>query len=246
MGDRGTPLLTDAHVHFTENGIRNRYPDIDSVATMLCCSAGIDDWSRIEDVGRPGLIRFYGVHPWRISEWNADTESRLERVMSADPSAGVGEIGLDSKKSPFPMAEQIQVLGEQLDIAERYGRIVNIHTVGADDETVRALKGRSVRAVIHGFSNESYARQYCRCGAYLSVNPRILARSEERVRRLVSSIPEDRLLLESDAPFTPPFEGMYVFAQRISDIMGIGTEELLSMVSANMSRLLHAGNGPED
>lgn len=246
MGDHGTPVLTDAHVHFTENGIGDCYSDIDSVATMLCCSAGIDDWGRIEAVGRPGLNRFYGVHPWRISEWNADMASRLEGLLSADPLAGVGEIGLDSKKSPFPMAEQIQILTEQLDLAERYGRIVNIHTVGADDEMVKALKGRSVRAVIHGFSNESYSRRYCRCGAYLSVNPRILARSEERILRLINSIPEDRLLLESDAPFTPRFEGMRIFAQRISDIMGIGTEELLSMVSANMSRLLHAGNGPED
>lgn len=246
MGGQYAREPTDAHVHFTEDGIEDRYPDIDSVATMLCCSAGTDDWCRIEAADRPGLIRFYGVHPWRVREWTSETASRLEGLLSADQSAGVGEIGLDSKKSPFPMADQDRVFCEQLDIAERYGRIANIHSVGADEETVAALRGRKVRAVIHGFSNESYARQYCRCGAYLSVNPRILARSEERVRRLIASIPEDRLLLESDAPFTPRFEGMRVFADSISDIMGIGTEELLSVVSANMSRLLYAGNGPED
>ncbi len=238
--------VVDAHIHLAEEMPAGCYPDLDSVGMAFCCSAGPSDWDRIRAVDRIGTVRFYGVHPWAASEWSPEVSRRLRAILEEDASAGVGEIGLDSKSLRSPYDVQKAAFSDQLDICGEYGRVANIHCVGAEQDVLEMVRGRKARFVMHAFSNESYARPLVREGAYLSVNPRILARSEERVARLLSSIPRDRLLLESDAPFSPRFEGMHAFAHRIASIMGVPTEELLSDVSGNAVRLLDDRDGAED
>lgn len=113
---------------------------------------------------------------------------------------------------------------EQLDIASEHGRIANVHMVGCEKVILDAIRahGRGCRAVVlHSFNNESYAKAFSELGCMLSVNPRILARSDARVSRLISSIPEERLLLETDAPYTARgFAGMEDFAERLASACG--------------------------
>ena len=71
-----------------------------------------------------------------------------------------------------------------------------------------------------------------------SVNPRILARSESRIARLLRSVPEDRLLLETDAPYLArEFSGMTGFADRLAGILGTTGEELMRLTLDNARRI---------
>ena len=73
-----------------------------------------------------------------------------------------------------------------------------------------------------------------------SINPRVTARSDERLDRLLSSIPGDRLLLETDAPYVPRgFAGMRPFAERIGEVMGMSGDELIAMTLDNARRIAH-------
>ena len=187
----------------------------------------------------PGTVRFYGVHPWYADEWNAAVSDRLRSMLEKDEAANVGEIGLDSKRGPLD--QQIAAMDDQLDIASDLGRMANIHMVGCEREVLESVRrhGRGCSAIVlHSFSSESYVKPFADAGCMFSLNPRILARSEPRLVRLLDAIPRDRLLVETDAPYLArDFEGMHCFAERLGDVMGLDGDEVLGITLGNARRV---------
>ena len=201
----GAMGFADAHLHPLDIADSGAYPDLGEAEILFGCVSSPSQWEAMSSLEDGRVRRFYGVHPWNASEWSGDACARLESILEMDEGAGIGEIGLDSKHGTID--SQTEAFDAQLALAERFGRPVNIHCIGCEREILKHLERhrRIPGIVIHSFSNESYAVPFVRLGCFLSVNPRILARSETRVMRLMDSIPGDRLLLESDAPFTPRF-----------------------------------------
>lgn len=240
MSNRRTPFA-DAHAHVAEQGFSDRYPDAADAAIFFGCTARPDEWERMRACDVRGTVRFYGVHPWYADQWDESTASRLRGMLEEDGNAHVGEIGLDSKRGDI--APQIHVLEEQLDIASEFGRMVNIHMVGCERDVLESLRrhGRGCGPMIlHSFSSESYVKPFADIGCMFSINPRVTARSDERLGRLLSSIPGDRLLLETDAPYVPRgFAGMRPFAERIGEVMGMSGNELITMTLDNVRRIAH-------
>ena len=228
----GAMGFADAHLHPLDIADSGAYPDLGEAEILFGCVSSPSQWDAMSSLEDGRVRRFYGVHPWNASEWSADMCARLESILREDERAGVGEIGLDSKRATDGQADAFDA---QLSLAERLGRPVNIHCVGCEREIMGHLERhrRITGIVIHSFSNESYAVPLVRLGCFLSVNPRILARSETRVKRLMDSIPGDRLLLESDAPFTPHFSGMIDFSERLAEAIGSDAETLIGTALDN-------------
>ncbi len=231
------PRFSDAHLHPCD--ITEPYPDHRDAEIILGCSTRPEDWDELTKLEDSRMIRFYGVHPWYVSEWNEEVENRLESIVMDDIRSGIGEIGLDSKKGSI--MEQMTPFIAQLDIARRMDRPVNVHMVGCEKEMLDTLHSTgNHRVILHGFNNESYSKAFAEIGCYMSINPRILKRSSERISRLIASIPSDRILLETDHPFTPQgFQGMGQFASELSDATGIPKERLLETTSENTRRLIY-------
>lgn len=233
--------FADAHIHVTQDGLRRDYPDLDDAEMLLGCTAKTSEWGVMAACGMRGLVRFYGVHPWYADGWGGDACDRLRSILETDPLSNVGEIGLDSKHGS--VADQIGAFTDQLDLCSGLGRTANVHMVGCEREVLECIRkhGGGCRTVIlHSFSSESYVKPFTDIGCMFSVNPRILARSETRVSRLLGSIPDDRLLLETDAPYTARgFRGMRAFAETVSAAAGIPADDLLSMTLDNARRAVH-------
>ena len=229
----GAMGFADAHLHPLDIADSGAYPDLGEADILFGCVSSPSQWDAMSSLEDGRVRRFYGVHPWNASEWSGDACARLESILEMDEGAGIGEIGLDSKHRT--MDGQAEAFDAQLALAERFGRPVNIHCVGCEREIMGHLERhrRIPGIVIHSFSNESYAVPFVRLGCHLSVNPRILARSETRVKRLMDSIPGDRLLLESDAPFTPRFSGMTDFSERLAEAIGSDAETLIDTALDN-------------
>lgn len=231
--------FADAHMHLPEGG--RTYPDEGDASLLLLCSVTRGTWEDVAASRDPRMVRFYGIHPWHAEEWNEQVQDELIGFLERDPSAGVGEIGLDGKRGD--PAAQATAFSEQLRVASEMDRVANVHAVACDKELLDALTamGRDVpRVIVHGFSNESYAVPLSRLGCYLSVNPRVLARSGRRVERLLSSIPEDRLLLETDFPYVPDwFSGMVDYAKRLAEASGRDPKHLMEVALGNARRLVN-------
>ncbi len=227
--------FADAHCHPTD--MTSHYSDYEDAGIVFACSSVPDDWDALARIPDPRMTRFYGVHPWRASEWDRNAE-RLRSFLERDGKAGVGEIGMDSSRD---VPGQKEAFVAQLALAEEYGRPVQVHDVGCEKDILDILREMrpDVPVVMHAFSSESYSKPFAELGCYLSVNPRVLKRSDVRVRRLMDSIPADRLLLESDYPFSPEvFSGMRGFAERLSEACGIPADALLGQSYDNARRII--------
>ena len=231
-------ILTDSHMHLSDGIAPEIYPDFGALKEYMSCSARVEEWNRAAVDKRS--VMSYGVHPWYCDEWCPEAEDRLIGILESDPDAHVGEIGLDSKRGT--VGEQAPAFESQLSIASRMDRIVSIHDIGCEERVLKALRASSgPRGVIlHSYSSDSYVKPFIAEGCMLSVNPRILSRSEVRLRRLLGSIPLENMLLETDAPHCPKgFAGMEDFVRTIAGFVGMEPEELSATVAGNLGRLLH-------
>ena len=226
-------MLSDAHLHLHEVP-EGGYPYGSGIGLLFSCTARPSEWDSAGSLETPGLKRFYGVHPWYCDEWSEEVKNGLLARLRSDPSAGVGEIGLDGTRGSLDA--QIPVFCEQLDIASSLGRTVNVHMVSAEKETLDCIRGHAGRIpiIIHSFKSESYVRPLSELGCYFSINPRILAKKPDAVERIISSVPRGRLLLESDAPHTVKgYAGMESFISELADAVHMSPEELTGLAFEN-------------
>ena len=119
-----------------------------------------------------GLWYCLGIHPWFIQEHGADDLAELERLLSSAPQAcvGLGECGLDALKGD--LSEQEPWFEAQIDIAQRLGLALVIHSVKSHDLVHSSLKraGWNGRALVHGFSGSyQQAQKLVDLGCYIGV-----------------------------------------------------------------------------
>lgn len=145
------------------------------------------------------LKRFFGIHPWNAD--NADV-SRVEKLISQNPCAGVGEIGLDRLHTKVVGDVQRQIFRAQLEIASKYNRPAVLHGAKCWGEVVKIAKpfaGRIPAFLFHGFSRSAGLLPDIRAmNGFISVGPAILNDHAANYRSLAAQIPEEMLLLETD------------------------------------------------
>ncbi len=227
--------MIDSHLHGVEE-VPGNYPDYGELSRMVSCVAKVDEWDRQMAIDDPRMIKSYGVHPWYAEDWTLENKKRLFNLLKDDPKAHVGEIGLDSKRGQI--LGQTMIFIQQLDIAEYFGRVVSVHDVGCEKMILDAIRGRKLRFILHSYGSDSYLKPFSEMECYFSISPRILSRSDVRVKRLMDAIPDDRLLLETDSPNCgKDFGGMRDFAGRLGRVCGRTADELIALAEENLGRL---------
>lgn len=187
-----------------------------------------------------------GLHPELVGERYGEVALLEEYIGECRL---VGEIGLDGSpqhRKSWPM--QGEVFARAVRRAQELGeRVLSIHSRRAADEVVRVLASHTrpgrVLSILHWFSGSAAAAQKAvRLGCYFSINPRMLER--EAGIGLVRSLPRDRLLTETDAPFTSrggrtssPADSLLV-AQELAHALNMDLAELHSVLQDNAARVL--------
>ena len=219
----------DSHIHVTDP----RFEGIDSGAELLFgCTSAPDEWDHLSRMNGGKVVKFFGTHPWYHEKADIDG---LERMLREDKETNVGEIGLDSKRGP--LEEQMPSFISQLELAEKYVRIANIHMIGCEETMLKILREHNVTCILHSFSGpESYIRPFAECGCFFSISPRIHRKSKEKIVALISKIPEDRLLIETDSPDNPM--GMFDHIMVLSEVLSMHPSELESITLRNSRTLL--------
>lgn len=246
-------MLIDAHAHMDrydlvgEGAVDAALAEIDR-CQILTISNSMDPASyqrNREIAARCGLVLpIFGVHPWNAPEW-AD---RLDELRApAEKSPMLGEVGLDfffvQDADAYPA--QRQVLEFFLELAREGGKIVHLHTKGAE-ETVLDLVDRCQirRAVVHWYSGPlDILQDLIGRGYYFTAGLEV--QHSDHVRAIACEIPLDRLLSETDNPGGPKGylgqPGTPALIQRVVDGLaearGIQPEVIVRAVQANLLRL---------
>lgn len=143
-------------------------------------------------VGRSQRLRLSaGIHPWQVDQV---TWAAMAPFLTQVPI--IGEIGLDNVWTKNDLQLQQQVFTKQLAYAEQVHKPVIIHTKGMEQETLRILKTYFNTYLLHWYSSTEYIEDYLDLGCYFSIGPSFA--SEASVHYLLSAVPLDKVLLESD------------------------------------------------
>jgi TatD DNase family protein len=195
------------------------------------------------------VVAAIGLHPELVGQRQREI-GILEQLMA--DTQFVGEIGLDGTpphRNTF--AAQELVFSRALQSAEKFGgRVLSIHSRRAAREVIASLARHTtperVLPILHWFSDSvRLATEAADRGCYFSINQRMLATDSGTA--LVRSLPTDRLLTETDAPFTEidnrksePRDVAETVA-RLAQVRGVSPDDMKQTIQANGERVLAFG-----
>ena len=167
---------------------------------------------------------------------------------SQDPKViGLGETGLDYYYDNSPREAQRQAFEIHIKAARDVGLPLSVHTRAAKKDTIELLQQGQVTGVIHCFSeSQGLADAALDLGFYISLSGIITFKKADELRAVVKTIPLDRLLLETDAPFLAPIpyrgkrnEPAYMIetAKVVAELKGITLEMLAEATTRNFFNL---------
>lgn len=245
--------MIDAHAHLDHYGeaLPRALTQIREQSILtVSVSMDVDSFQetlRISEL-EPLVLASFGIHPWEAPRYSGDL-SRLDSLLELSPL--IGEIGLDHYfvKDTEHYPAQNRVFAYFLDAAENQGKIVNIHTKGAEAAVLEHLGARSLPGIIlHWYSGPSkLVEDFLKLGAYFTVGVEVFRSS--RIQELARTIPVDRLLTETDNPGAWEWlEGEIGYPDLLNEveltvarIRGMERAELSEQVAENLSGLLSRG-----
>lgn len=208
--------MVDTHAHLTLKGLRE---DLSGVLTRAnesgvgaIITVGIDPEDSRAAVAlaeaADGVWATVGVHPHDVATLKEVQLDDLATLSSSPKVVAWGETGLDFYRDRSPRDLQKRWFREQVARARELDLPVAIHDRDAHEDTLEILRpeaARGLRGVFHCFSgDESLAQQVLAMGFHISIPGTVTYPKNEALRRVVASIPLERLLLETDCPFLAP------------------------------------------
>jgi len=204
----------------------------------------------------PFIYATVGVHPHDAAKATPETFARLDELARHPKVLAVGEIGLDYHYDFSPRDIQRSVFAAQLDLAARAGKPIVIHTREAWVDTLAVIReaGLPKGGIMHCFTGgPKEAEQALELGFHLSFGGILTFPKADNVREAAALTPEDRLLVETDAPYLAPVPHrgkrnepafMVETARRLAEVRGGTPDDIGSVTTRNFDRLCGTAAGP--
>ncbi len=158
----------------------------------------------------PGMLySTAGVHPHHAADYDGHSDASIRELVADPHCVAVGECGLDYFRNFSPHDAQVRAFEAQLRIAADTRMPVFLHQRDAHDDFVAILGPRLdelPRAVAHCFTGEGESlREYLEMGLYIGITGWICdERRGAHLKEIVADIPDDRIMIETDAPYLLP------------------------------------------
>lgn len=253
------PALFDSHLHLTSA----RFDEDREEVLRRAREAGVQEMVTIasnpEDARQAialaareaGIWATAGLHPHEAEKTSDALLADVEELTASPHVVAIGETGLDFFYDNAPRATQIENFTAHLDLAARTGLPIVVHSRDADDDTARLVEEYAdrVTGVLHCFAaGEGLLRTGIDADWYVSFSglitfvPALAAAARE--------VPEDRILVETDAPYLAPAprrgrrnEPAWVAhtCDRLAELRGVDGDAMRSVTSANTRRFYGVG-----
>ena len=244
-------MFIDTHCHLTDefeggaDAFVNRAKKA-GVGVMICATADPNDIKPALDIAQShdNIFITTGIHPDYI---DANAEDYLtDEILSNPLVVGVGEIGLDYHYNPQTRDAQIKLFEKQLNIAYKHNMPVAIHTRDAEEDTASILTNK-YHGVMHCFTSSwDLAKTMLDRGFYFSASGILTFKNAESIRETFAKTPNDRIVIETDAPYCAPVpyrgqtcESFMIIetAKVLAQIKNLQLEDLETILYDNTKRL---------
>jgi len=209
--------LIDSHCHLVYDGLAERQSEVldaaraRGVAGFLNISTRQREWDAVVAVAErhPDVWASIGVHPHEADAHPDLGASMLVEAARHPKVIAIGECGLDYHYDKSDRGAQRERFEAHIEAARQSGLPLVIHTRDAEQDTSEMLAKASeeggVRGVLHCFTGSAdLARTALDLGFYVSMSGIVTFKNAAGLQEVAKLVPNDRLLVETDAPFLAP------------------------------------------
>jgi len=208
--DIGANLTHESFRHDREAVLeRARAHGVTQIVVTGASESGATDASELAALHPGFLYATAGVHPHHATDYTADTEAVLQRLLADPLVRAAGETGLDYNRNYSPRSAQLFAFERQLQLGAEAGLPLFLHQRDAHEDfmaLLKPLRDRYPAAVVHCFTGtreELY--DYLDLDLHIGITGWICdERRGTHLRELAREIPPQRLMLETDAPYLLP------------------------------------------
>lgn len=259
-------MLVDSHCHLDFSEFAAELPDVvaraRSAGVGACVSIGTK-LSRFADVAAvadrfPDVWCTVGSHPHEAEQEPLADKSPLLELAKREKVVGVGETGLDYYYQHSPRARQAANFRAHIAAARELELPLVVHTRDAEDDTIAILREEmgkgAFTGLIHCFTGtQRLADAALELGLYVSASGIATFKKSETLREVLKSVPLDRLLVETDAPYLAPtpFRGkrnepafVVHTAAMLAELKGVSPELVAKATTDNFFRLFTRATRP--
>jgi len=249
-------MIIDSHCHLDFEAFDADRPQVldraqqAGIEHIIVPGISAETWPRIKTICQPHkhLHACYGLHPYYIDQHSNKDLRLLEDWIKNENPIAIGECGLDYFLKKLDKKKQIDLFQAQLDIALQYHVPVVIHSRNATEQVIQEIKKRpGIKGMIHSYSGSyEQALKLINQGFYLSFGGAITYDRATRLREMVTQLPLNSLLIETDAPDQPDSnhhkqrnEPAYIknVIKTLSNIRDESIETICNQTSTNCKQL---------
>lgn len=251
-------LIFDSHAHFDDEAFDEDRDALlaslreQGVGYVVNVTASLESLDIVPEMA--GQYDFLygtaGVHPNETGPMTEADLERIENLCRMEKIVAIGEIGLDYYWDEPERDVQKKWFIRQLELAERTGLPVVIHSRDAAKDTLDIMKefqGRLSGGVIHCFSyGVEIAREYLDMGYYLGIGGVLTFKNAKKLKEVAGFAPLERIVLETDSPYLSPepFRGkrndstrLKYVVEHLSKMKHIPEEEVIRQTTENAMKL---------
>lgn len=210
-------MLIDSHCHLNYKGLVEDQQAVleraraAGVTGMLNISTRASEWEAVVATARrePDVWASVGIHPHE-ADGHADLGEQSLLDATADPDViAIGETGLDYFYDHSDRETQCRLFRMHIGVARETGLPLIIHTRDAEADTLEILRDElgqgAFPALIHCFTaSAEFGRAVVELGLSVSLSGIVTFKNARELQEIAREIPDDRLLVETDAPFLAP------------------------------------------
>ncbi len=196
----------------------------------------------------PNVYAAVGWHPNAAKGFDDADLAELKALAAHERCVAIGETGLDFYRDTSPRADQERAFAAQVELARETGKPLVIHTRAADEETLEQLgsEAEGCSVVIHCFSMPTRLDECLERGYAISFAGNVTYKNAADLAEAACRVPEDSLLVETDAPYLTP---QVVRKERnqpafvahtvdfLAELRGVSAGELGATVERNAARV---------
>ncbi|WP_161879253.1 TatD family hydrolase [Alkalibacterium sp. MB6] len=197
-----------------------------------------------------GIYSIIGWHPTEAATYTEEIERVLIEQLQDSKVVAMGEMGLDYYWDTSPASVQKDVFRRQIRVAKELGLPISIHNREATEDTYEVLKEEhagDTGGIMHSFNLDTYwMEKFLDIGMHISLSGVVTFKNAPEVKEVAKSVPFDKLLVETDAPYLSPMpyrgrrnEPAYVkyIAEEIAKQRDLALEEVARQTTNNALKL---------
>ena len=253
-------MIIDSHCHLDYSNLYNQLDDVIKRAEYnqvkyfltICTTLKSFDTIKLITDKYENIYGTFGIHPHETKRFvNVDKSFILDSVKDNKKIIGIGETGLDFYYNHSEKKIQQKSFIEHINAALELNIPIIVHSRDAEKDTYEILKNEyknsNLKILMHCFTgSKEFVKKLLDINCYVSVSGIITFNNSTELAETVSSIPIEKLLVETDSPYLSPIpfrgksnEPSYIIhtIDKLSLIKKISKEKIIFNTTNNFKRL---------